>query len=244
MRMRDILGSTLLHAGLATAVLAVPSIKVVEPPRIYEVSLAVRTPRQAAAPPLVEASRPEATAPSPPLLPDAAPPAPAPPPPPTPKSADRPRKSVARPVRPMEPPASPRPVAPAVPTRASAGAEASSAPANAGPSAGGGLAATATNGLAAYGADAVDERPSVVRRVEPRYPEQARRRREEGKVLVRLVVDAQGRPTECTVLASEPAGTFDAAALEAVRRFRFRPGKLAGGAVATVVHIPFAFSLQ
>ncbi|MFZ5813279.1 MAG: energy transducer TonB [Thermodesulfobacteriota bacterium] len=98
--------------------------------------------------------------------------------------------------------------------------------------------------MAAYGPDAVDERPSVLRRVEPRYPEQARRRREEGKVLVRLVVDAQGRPTDCAVLASEPAGTFDAAALEAVRRFRFRPGKLAGRAVATVVHIPFAFSLH
>lgn len=244
MRMRDILASTLLHAGLATAVLAMPSVKAVDPPEIYEVSLAVRAPRQAAAPPFVEASRSEATAPSPPHLPDAAPPSPVPPPPPRPKSADRPRKTVARPVRPTKPPASPHPVASAVPAQASVAAEASSPPATAGPSAGGKAAATATNGLAAYGEDAVDERPSVVRRVEPRYPEQARRRREGGKVLVRLVVDAQGRPTECTVLASEPAGTFDAAALEAVRRFRFRPGKLAGRAVATVVHIPFAFSLR
>ncbi len=241
MRMRDFAGSLFLHAGLAAAVLAMPSTQTAVFPRIYDVSLAVRAPRSAAAPPLVEAIRPEATETSLPHVPEAVPPSPVPPPPPRPKSIDRPHKTVAKQIHPAPPAASPHPVASAVPAQSPVESATPAASTSPGPSTGG---SAATDGLAAYGADAVDERPAVLHRVEPRYPEQARRRREEGKVLVKLVVDIQGRPMDCTVLTSEPVGIFDAAALEAVRRFRFRPGKLAGHSVATVVHIPFAFTLH
>lgn len=243
MDMRDILGSAVLHGGLALAVLAMPSAKAISPPRIYEVSLAVCALRADALPGKGMPDGPVPPAASPPP-PEAAKPSAVPP------GAFRPGKTVparraaAKSVRPPQTSASAQSVAVSSPRQAVGSGEPSTAPAATGLPTGRGSVGAATNGLGAYGADAVDERPAVLRRIEPCYPDQARRRHEEGTVLVRLVVDMQGQPKDCTVLKSEPAGLFDAAALEAVQRFRFRPGKLAGQAVATVVHIPFAFKLQ
>ncbi len=243
MGVRDILGSAVLHAGLALAVLAMPSVRAISTPRIYEVSLAVCAPRVATLPGkgTPGGSVPPAVSPPPP---EAAKPSAAPAVASKPEKTVPARRAAAKSVRPPQPSAPAQSVAVSMPMQAVGTGDASNSPAATGLPAGGGPAAAPAKGSATYGADAVDERPSVLRRVEPDYPDQARRRHEEGTVLVRLIVDTQGQPKDCAVLMSEPVGLFDAAALEAVQRFRFRPGKLAGRAVATVVHIPFAFKLQ
>lgn len=57
----------------------------------------------------------------------------------------------------------------------------------------------------------------------PVYPRRALEREKEGVVRVRLTIAPDGTVSEAVVVASEPAGLFDAAALDAVRRWRYQP---------------------
>lgn len=98
--------------------------------------------------------------------------------------------------------------------------------------------------LLAYDTDQVDQRPSIVKRSPVEYPSKARRRAVEGRVVIQLVVDMEGRARECRVHLAEPAGWFEQAALSAAEKMRFMPGKLKGKAVNTVVLVPFQFSLR
>lgn len=93
----------------------------------------------------------------------------------------------------------------------------------------------ATGGTAAVPAGSrVASRLERTRYVAPEYPGTALRQRIEGKVRVRIIVDAEGRVREATVVQAEPAGVFDAAALASVRRWRFKPiGEEDSGVTAT-----------
>lgn len=99
-------------------------------------------------------------------------------------------------------------------------------------------------GLAAYAEDAVDERPYITRRALPEYPSRAKRMNIQGRVEIRLVIDAAGMPRELSVHSAEPRGFFEDAALQAAKKTRFSPGKVKGRPVNTVVIIPFVFSLR
>lgn len=98
--------------------------------------------------------------------------------------------------------------------------------------------------MSAYAEDAVDQRPSISRRVMPEYPDRARRMNMQGQVVVQLVVDVSGNPQQCAIYSSDPAGVFDDAALAAARRTRFLPGKVHGQPVNTIVLIPYQFTLR
>jgi periplasmic protein TonB len=63
-----------------------------------------------------------------------------------------------------------------------------------------------------------------------------------GEVVVRFVVDAQGAVRRARVVQSSRA-EFEGPALRAVERWRFRPGRKAGRAVATWMEVPIAFAL-
>ncbi len=78
----------------------------------------------------------------------------------------------------------------------------------------------------------------------PRYPATARRRGIEGTVLVRLRVDQQGRVLAAEVLRSSGSKLLDAAAIAALRRWRFTPGQDQKGAVESTVTVPVEFALQ
>lgn len=58
---------------------------------------------------------------------------------------------------------------------------------------------------------------------EPDYPAAAFRRGQQGWVVVRLDVDAEGRTRNVRVVDSQPDGPFDGAARAAVRGWRFEP---------------------
>ena len=66
------------------------------------------------------------------------------------------------------------------------------------------------------------------------YPEAARSQGVEGVVRVRYDVDVTGTVVNARVVAAEPPGTFEQAALEFVLSWRFRPVEESGRAV--VVH--------
>ncbi|MFH1914321.1 MAG: TonB family protein [Pseudomonadota bacterium] len=91
--------------------------------------------------------------------------------------------------------------------------------------------------------DEVDDLPQVVRSVSPEYPFVAKRNRVEGEVVVRMLVDSEGRPQKLSIHSSTPAGVFDETALGAAERWRFKPGRYRGNAVDTWVLLPFAFEL-
>jgi TonB family protein len=61
-----------------------------------------------------------------------------------------------------------------------------------------------------------------VRKVRPKYPEDALAQNIEGQVKVRLSVDGEGKVTDATIVLAEPPGVFDASVLEAVRQYRFK----------------------
>jgi TonB family protein len=60
-----------------------------------------------------------------------------------------------------------------------------------------------------------------LRRSEPEYPASARRRRIEGQVVVDVAIDPRGHVSNATMLQAEPAGVFEAAALRALRSWRY-----------------------
>ncbi|MEE7561409.1 energy transducer TonB [Xanthomonas sp. Kuri4-2] len=78
----------------------------------------------------------------------------------------------------------------------------------------------------------------------PAYPGAAYAAGQSGQVVVLVNVDARGLPTQVEVERSEPAGVFDAATLEAARRWRFTPARRAGQAVASRVRVPVTFVLE
>jgi TonB family protein len=60
-----------------------------------------------------------------------------------------------------------------------------------------------------------------------------------GSVLVEVQVDAEGAVSSAAVVRSAPA--FDSTALEAARRWRFRPARSGGTATASVAYLVFGF---
>jgi protein TonB len=78
----------------------------------------------------------------------------------------------------------------------------------------------------------------------PAYPAMARRLGEEGRVVIRAQVGADGLPQAVDVRVSSGSERLDNAALEAVRKWRFIPARRGDIAVASWVQIPFNFSLE
>lgn len=90
----------------------------------------------------------------------------------------------------------------------------------------------------------VDRAPCPIRKVEPEYPQAARRMGVGGSVEVRFLVKADGSVGEAFVVRADPRGVFDRNALEAVGKWRFKPGYYRGEAVATWVVLSVHFRLS
>jgi protein TonB len=86
----------------------------------------------------------------------------------------------------------------------------------------------------------LDQRPRPIFQRSPTYPSELYRARREATVYVVFQVDPQGRVLEPTVQKStDPA--FEAAALEAVKQWRFEPGTRNGKAVSFKMRQPITF---
>lgn len=77
----------------------------------------------------------------------------------------------------------------------------------------------------------------------PRYPESARRNGKEGRVLLRVLVNEEGRSASVEVNRSSGVESLDQAALEAIKRWRFSPARLGNRPVESWVRIPIDFRL-
>lgn len=83
--------------------------------------------------------------------------------------------------------------------------------------------------------------PTKVKNVDPIYPPIARSARQEGVVILALVVGPTGTVQDATVLKSVPL--LDQAALDAVKQWEYEPTLVNGVAVPVIYNITVAFSL-
>jgi protein TonB len=90
----------------------------------------------------------------------------------------------------------------------------------------------------------VDRPPRVVRKTAPRYPLAAKRRDITGSVVVRFLVDPEGRVRDVSVVRSEPEGVFERSVLQCLPHWRFKPGYLDGRPVPTWVVLPVRFDVS
>ena len=78
----------------------------------------------------------------------------------------------------------------------------------------------------------------------PVYPRMSRRMGEQGKVLVRVLISADGRAEHAEIRTSSGYARLDEAALDTVKRWRYVPGKRAGTAEAMWFNVPVRFVLD
>jgi len=95
-----------------------------------------------------------------------------------------------------------------------------------------------------YLARQVDVHPRAIGRIEPAYPEEARRRNQEGTLKLMLKIDELGRVKEAEVVEAQPPGMFDEAALAAFRNARFQPAMKDGRPVRYQAYMRVDFKLE
>lgn len=78
----------------------------------------------------------------------------------------------------------------------------------------------------------------------PAYPPLSRRLGEEGRVVLRVFVDAEGKPSQVDVKTSSSFQRLDQAAQQAVSHWRFVPARRNNVAVSAWVLVPIVFNLN
>lgn len=78
----------------------------------------------------------------------------------------------------------------------------------------------------------------------PLYPESARRKLQEGLVLLDVLIDQSGEVTEVNLTKSSQVKALDQAAIEAVKKWQFNPAMANHKSVESKVQIPIRFKLK
>ena len=89
----------------------------------------------------------------------------------------------------------------------------------------------------------LDQVPQPRYQAQPQYPFEMRRAGITGEVVVGFIVDSQGKAIEVYAVRSTQR-EFEAAAIQAVGKWTFRPGRKGGRAVNTRMQVPIVFSLN
>ncbi|MGE5648250.1 MAG: energy transducer TonB [Acidobacteriota bacterium] len=84
--------------------------------------------------------------------------------------------------------------------------------------------------------------PVPVYKVEPEYSEEARKAKFQGTVVLSIIIDERGTPTNFKVVRPLGLG-LDEKAIEAVQKWRFRPGMKEGKPVAVLATVEVNFRL-
>ncbi|MBI2688711.1 MAG: TonB family protein [Acidobacteria bacterium] len=94
----------------------------------------------------------------------------------------------------------------------------------------------------AFSLRAVSTAPALIHKVDPEYSDEARKARFNGTVLLRIVIDTNGLPTNVEVLRSPGLGLGERA-VQSVSQWRFRPGRRDGKPVPVWATVEVNFSL-
>lgn len=189
------------------------------------------------------------------LLPEPAPAAAARPAPVRPQPPAKPAQQPPAPSLPSRPQPPPAALPAAVPAQtpspqAPAGASPSAAPApqSAAAPASATAASAAGTAPAASPAPARIEWPSssadYLNNPRPAYPPLSKRLGEEGKVVLRVLIEADGSASKAEIRSSSGYDRLDQAALQTVLRWRYLPGKRGGVAEAMWFNVPINFVLE
>ena len=89
-----------------------------------------------------------------------------------------------------------------------------------------------------------DDPPVPLTPIRPKYPEIAQEAGIEGTVFIHAFIDRQGRVIETTIIKGIPNTGLDEAAIEAIRKTRFRPARQRERAVGVWISIPVNFKLK
>ena len=89
-----------------------------------------------------------------------------------------------------------------------------------------------------------DDPPQPMTSIRPQYPEIAQEAGIEGGVVVQAFIDKKGRVKETLILKGVPNTGLDEAAMEAIRKTRFKPAKQRERAVGVWISIPVNFKLK
>jgi len=95
-----------------------------------------------------------------------------------------------------------------------------------------------------FAAGDLDSPLTVLARMPPIYPLQAKRRGIEGWVRIQLIINENGGVEDVEVVASEPPGVFDQSVIRCVSGWRFRPGTVEGMAVKARAETTIRFKLE
>jgi len=87
-------------------------------------------------------------------------------------------------------------------------------------------------GIEVFDISTLDQRPTPRVQIQPQYPFEMRRAGIEGEVVVEFIVDTNGDVRNPFVVRSSQR-EFEAAAIQAVSKWKFRPGRRGGRAVNT-----------
>jgi TonB family protein len=105
------------------------------------------------------------------------------------------------------------------------------------------IAAPSPAGPKVYDSRALDQQPVPVSQARPVYPYDMKKQRYSGEVVVEFILDSAGVVHDAHVLSSSRKD-FEKSAVEAVSKWRFRPGRKGGAPVNVRMQIPIVYSLN
>ncbi len=88
----------------------------------------------------------------------------------------------------------------------------------------------------------VSEMPSVLTEVRPLYPKEAREKQIAGTVVLDVLIDAQGKVREVKII--EGLEVFRRGAVDAMKKFRFKPAVIDAKPVAVRIRYSLKFELE
>jgi periplasmic protein TonB len=89
----------------------------------------------------------------------------------------------------------------------------------------------------------LDQKPTPITRINPTYPFEMKRAGQNGSVTLGFIVDSTGTVRDAYVVDSSHR-EFEAAAIQAIQKWKFRPGKKGGRAVNTRMQQPIVFNIS
>ena len=90
----------------------------------------------------------------------------------------------------------------------------------------------------------IDAPPRPKKTIRPHYPDGARRRGEQGDVVLEIRVEEDGSVGDVKVVTPSGFGELDDAAVRAVRAARFTPARSGDAAVASTARLTLTFRLK
>lgn len=91
---------------------------------------------------------------------------------------------------------------------------------------------------------ATDRDATAIQMTAPLYPQDAFDQNIAGRVDLRVVVGADGRPSDVSIISATAPGVFDEAAVRAAWQWTFTPAQKEGRAVAMALRVPVTFALD